>query len=150
MKMRKTALATLGLAALLGVVAPPLQAYDAGKNMVFSVSERVRVGNVDLDPGTYVIRVVDHGSDLNLLQMTNLESTTVFTTLQARQRYHPDTRLSPEGSLHFDDVPGAPHLLRTWNVPNRSFGYDIVTSVARPVNMATMVVKGAGPLQASR
>ena len=56
MNMRKTALATLGLAALLGVVAPPLQAYDAGKNMVFSVSERVRVGNVDLDAVPTVIR----------------------------------------------------------------------------------------------
>ena len=151
MRMRKTAPAALGLAALLGVItAPPLQAFDAGRNMVFSISDRVRVGSVDLDPGTYVIRVVNHGSDLNLLQLTNLESTTLCTTLQARQRYYPDVKTSPEGTLHFEDVPGAPHLLRTWNVPNRSFGYDIVTSPPRPADVAMKVVRGEGPLRASR
>ena len=147
---KRLALSATAAVAVLGLAAQPLQAFDAAKNTLFSVTDPIRVGDRTLGAGTYVIRVVNHGTDLNVLQVTDGDLMKVLATFHARQHAILPLDVSSEGTLTFDDVPGKPNLLRSWNVPDRSFGYDIVTSVPRPDNLASLIVKGSGPVQASR
>jgi hypothetical protein len=150
MNIRTTKLTLAALTAALGFAAQPLQAFDAPKNTLFTVAEPIRIGDRTLAAGTYVIRVVDHVTDLNTLQVTDSDLLTVYTTFQARQRGVLDADLSREGTLTFDEVPGQAHLLRSWNLPNRSFGYDILTSVPKEARTASLVVKGSPLVKASK
>jgi hypothetical protein len=147
---KRLALSATAAVAVLGLAAQPLHAFDAAKNTLFSVTDPIRVGDRTLGAGTYVIRVVNHATDLNLLQVTDPATMAVYATFQARQRSVLDLDISPEGTLTFDDVPGQPNLLRSWKVPNRSFGYDVVTSVPRPENLASLTVRGSPLVKAAR
>ena len=150
MTNRRKSLVLATAAAALGFAALPLLAFDAPKNPVFSVDDPIRVGDTQLGAGTYVIRVVRHDADLNLLQVTDRDGMTVHTTFQARQRPVLESEIVAEGTLLFDDVPGTAHLLRSWTLPNRSFSYDIVTNVPRPANQAALIVKGTPSARAAR
>lgn len=149
MKLQRTTLVAAVIAAA-SFAALPAQAFDAPKNTVFSVTDPIRVGNKTLNAGTYVIRVVEHYTDLNVLQVTDKDLLTVYATFQARQRALPDSEVSSEGTLYFDGAPGSANLLRSWNLPNRAFGYDIVTSVPKAPNVATLVVKGSPLARAAK
>ena len=118
------------------------------KNTVFTVEETVRVGDATLAPGTYVIRVVDHGTDLNLIQVMDLDRMNVLAMMQARQRSRPVSEVISEGTLTFEGAPGATRLLRKWDLERRAFGYDIVSSEPRVPNAASLVVRTA-PLVAA-
>jgi hypothetical protein len=141
-------LATAAFAAL--GMAPSAWAFDEQKNTVFTVQEPVRVGDVTLAPGTYVIRVVDHGTDLNVLQVTDLDRMKVLAMMQARQRSRLPSEVLSEGTLTFEGAPGGTRLLRKWNLEYRTFGYDVVSSEARAPNAASLVVRTAPLAVASK
>lgn len=143
MKIRRITLAAAAIAAALGFAAQPLHAFDSPKITVFTVTDPIQVGDTTLNAGTYAIRVVDHGADLKVLQVTDKSRQTVYATFQAMQHQLLDSKISSDGTLHFDRVPGEALLLRSWDVPNRSFGYDIVTRVPKASDVAKLAVKGS-------
>ena len=143
MKTPKSFLVAAAAASLLGLAARPARALEDPKNTLFSVTDPVRVGETTLGAGSYVIRVVNRTTDLNMLQVTDPDSLTVYTTFQARQHPIQPYAVSPVGTLTFDDAPGTAPLLRSWDLPNRAFGYDIVTRSPKTPAVASFVVKGA-------
>jgi hypothetical protein len=150
MKIQRTILTAAVIAAAASFAALPAQAFDAPKNTIFTVTDPIRVGHTTLNAGTYVIRVVEHLTDINLLQVTDRDLMTVYATFQARQHSLLDSEVSADGTLYFAGAPGTPNLLRSWDLPNRSFGYDIVTSTPKTPSTATIVVKGPPVVRAAR
>jgi hypothetical protein len=150
MKIHRTGLAVAAIVAALGFAAQPLHALDTPRLTVFSVTDPIRVGDTTLNAGTYAIRVVNYSTNVNVLQVTDKDLQQVYATFMAVQRPIPDSSVSSQGTLYFDDVQGKALFLRSWDLPSRSFGYDIATRAPGAPAVATIAVKGSPLVRAAK
>lgn len=115
----------IGLALL-----PSLQADTWDKKTTLTINEPIQVPScctathtVTLQPGEYVMVLVDSSSDRHIVRIFDKDQQNVITTILAIPNY----RLQPTGNTVFQfwEVPeGQPKALRAWFYPGDNFGQE--------------------------
>jgi len=137
------------LAAFAGLIsvalAPTVQADTWNKKTILTVNERVQLPScctpdhtVILEPGEYVMLLVDSMADRHIVRVFDKDQQHVITTILAIPNY----RLQPTGKtvLQYWEVPvGQPRALRAWFYPGDNFGQEFAYPKQKAVEIATFV-----------
>lgn len=138
--MKTLACATAGICAglTLAAMAPEAvgQTFKEHRSTL-TVAEPLEVPGKILDPGTYVIKVLETQNNRNIVQVTDVEEKTVLAMAIAT----PHVGLTPPPNTTFVYYPTASgatatRTLRTWFAPNDRYGQDFVYPRARAVELA--------------
>jgi len=126
---------------VVGLAFSPVAHADAwNKKTIVTVHEPIIAGNVVLEPGTYVWRLLDSPSERHVVQIFNREENHIFTTVIAIPNY----RLQPTDHTQFtfwETPAGVPKAVRAWFYPGDNFGQEFAfpkklvaqLAAARPV-----------------
>jgi LPXTG-motif cell wall-anchored protein len=126
----------IALAAFAGCLSlallPNVQADEWNKKTNITVNDPVQLPScctpdhtVTLQPGEYVMVLVDSLSDRHIVRIFDKDQKNVITTILAVPNY----RLQPTGNtvLQYWEVPaGQPRALRAWFYPGDNFGQEFV------------------------
>jgi hypothetical protein len=140
-------LSNMALAAFAGCIGvallPSLQADQWDKKTILTVNETIQVPScctpdytVTLQPGEYVMVLVDSLSDRHIVRIFDKDRQHVITTILAVPNY----RLQPTGKTVFQywEVPaGQPKAMRAWFYPGDNFGQEFVYHKQTAVQIAT-------------
>jgi hypothetical protein len=112
------------------------------KKTVLTVNEPILVPGATLQPGKYVVKLVDSMANRHIVRIFNEGEDQVITTVLAIPNY----RLTPTGTTQFmfwETPAGNPPAIRAWFYPGDNFGQEfaypkglaakIATTVAEPV-----------------
>jgi len=131
-----------GVALIAAAVTLPVKADQWDKKTVITINEPVQVPsccNVDhtvvLQPGTYVLVLVDSLSDRHIVRVFEQDEKTVVTTILAVPNY----RLRPTGKTAFQfwETPaGQPRAMRAWFYPGDNFGQEFAYPKTKSVEIA--------------
>jgi hypothetical protein len=136
--MRKVALVVWCLAVSAGI----LLGDEWTKRTEITFNEPVIVAGypvVTLEPGTYVIRLMNHDHNRNIVQIFNDREDKLYTTVLAINNY----RLNPtdKTTMTFYETPaGNPIALRSWFFPWDNWGQEFVY----PKGLAAKIAKETG------
>jgi hypothetical protein len=137
----------LALAAFAGCISfavlPALQADQWDKKTLLTVNEPIQMPScctpdhtVTLQPGEYVLVLVDSLSDRHIVRVFDKDQKNVITTILAIPNY----RLQPTGKTVFQywEVPaGQPKALRAWFYPGDNFGQEFAYHKQTALQIAT-------------
>ena len=126
-------IASIGL--LATGLAPRARADQWNKKTVMTVGEAIQVPNQVLEPGTYVVKLLDSPSNRHIVQIFNADETALLTTILAIPNY----RLEPTGDTVFtfwEMPPGQPRALRAWFYPGDNFGQEFAYPKTKAVAIA--------------
>jgi hypothetical protein len=124
-------LSTLALAAFAGILlAPSVHADDWDKKTTLTVTEPIRMPSccnpdhsVTLQPGKYVIQLVNSLSDRHIVRVFAEDGTTVITTILAIPNYR--LNATAKSDFSFWEVPaGETPAMRAWFYPGDNFGQE--------------------------
>jgi hypothetical protein len=136
--LKKSALAAC--VGVLGLAIVPNSRADVwNKKTILTVNEPIQVPGQVLQPGTYVMKLMDSPSSRHVVQVFNEDESQILATILALPNY----RLQPTGDSKFtfwETVSGEPKPLRSWFYPGDNFGQEF----AYPKDKATMIAKSAG------
>jgi hypothetical protein len=123
-------------ASCLGLMAvvPSAMADQWNKKTILTVNERIAVPGKVLEPGKYVMRLMDSPSNRHIVQIFNEREDQLQTTVLAIPNY----RLRPTGETEFQwwETPaGQPKAMRAWFYPGDNFGQEF----AYPKNEAVAI-----------
>ena len=105
------------------------------KKTVVTFPEPVEVPGAVLEPGRYVMKLVDSQSDRHIVQFLNADENQVYSTALAI----PNSRFDPADKtiLTFYEVPGGkPQALRAWFYPGDTIGQEFAYPKARATQIA--------------
>jgi hypothetical protein len=138
-----TAFKKTALAACVGVlgfaVVPATRADVWNKKTILTINESIQLPNKVLEPGKYVMKLMDSPSNRHIVQVFNEDESQLLTTVLALPNY----RLQPTGETHFtfwETVSGEPKPLRSWFYPGDNFGQEF----AYPKSKATVIARASG------
>ena len=118
--------AVLALALLSITLAPSAKADEWDKKTVITVQGgAVQIQGTVLQPGKYVLKLLDSQADRQILQVFNADETHLETTILANAVY----RLDPTGDTRFTfaEVPaGQPPAISTWFYPGDNYGLQFL------------------------
>jgi len=112
-----------GGALLTSPLVPDARADAWNKKTIVDFSRPVEVPGAVLQPGKYVMKLVDSQSDRHIVQFSNERENQVYATVLAIPAY----RLQPTGKtvITFYEMPGGqPEAIRTWFYPGDNFGQE--------------------------
>jgi len=122
----------LGLAALM----PNALADQWNKKTILTINEPIQVPGKVLQPGKYVMKLMDSPSNRHIVQVFNEREDELQTTILAIPNY----RLQPTGRTEFQwwETPaGQPKAMRAWFYPGDNFGQEF----AYPKTMSVEIAK---------
>jgi hypothetical protein len=142
-------LQNIALAAFAGCIGlaliPSLQADDWNKKTILTLNEPLEVPDcctpdhtIILQPGEYVMVLVDSLSDRHIVRIFDKDQKHVMTTILAIPNY----RLQPTGKtvLQYWEVPaGQPRALRAWFYPGDNFGQEFAYPKQKAAQIAAFV-----------
>jgi LPXTG-motif cell wall-anchored protein len=124
------------------VLTAGLQADTWNKKTTLTVTEPIEVPScctpshtVMLEPGEYVIKLMDSLSDRHIVQVFDKDEQHIITTILAIPNY----RLKPTGNTVFQywEVPaGQPKELRAWFYPGDNFGQEFAYHKQKALEIA--------------
>ena len=118
--------AALALALFTTTLAPSAKADEWNKKTVITVrGGAVQIQGTVLEPGKYVLKLLDSQADRQILQVFNADETHLETTILASAAY----RLEPTGDTRFTlaEVPaGQPPAISTWFYPGDNYGLQFL------------------------
>ena len=123
MKLRFGKTALLGVAYVATSLVPSARAAEWDKKTIITLNESIQIEGTVLDPGQYVLKLVNSDADRRILQVYNADETAVKTTILGKTAY----RLEPTGDTRFtfyEAPPGEPRALRTWFYPGDNAGIE--------------------------
>jgi hypothetical protein len=131
-----------GIALFAALLLPSLPADDWNKKTVITITEPVQMPNcctpdhtITLQPGTYVLALVDSLADRHIVRVFEKDEKTVITTILAIPNY----RLRPTGksTFQFWETPaGKPRAMRAWFYPGDNFGQEFAYPKTTSVEIA--------------
>lgn len=131
-----------GVALIAAAVTPSAKADQWDKKTVITITEPVQVPSccdpdhvVVLQPGTYVLALVDSLSDRHIVRVFQQDEKTVVTTILAIPNY----RLKPtdKTAFQFWETPaGQPRAMRAWFYPGDNFGQEFAYPKTRSAEIA--------------
>lgn len=136
MKVRTTLLTALAATGLLLSLAPAAIADTWNKKTHLTVNETIEVPGAVLEPGQYVVRLVDSQSNRHIVRFLNEREDQVISTVLAIPNY----RMEPTGDTEFSwyETPqGEPPALRAWFYPGDNFGQEFVYPERQGRELAT-------------
>jgi hypothetical protein len=116
--------------------APALHADEWNKRTIMTVNEAVQVPGKTLEPGQYVMKLLDSPSNRHIVQIYDKDEQHLITTVLAIPNY----RLEPTGKTQFgfwETPAGQPKALRSWFYPGDNFGQEF----AYPKNEAMQIAR---------
>jgi hypothetical protein len=134
---------TLIAVCLLSSFATAVYASDADKRTVITINEPLIVAGVPvvtLEPGTYVMLLVESYSDRHIVQIFNERQDKLFTTVLAVPNYRLDANTGKTKLAFWETPAGNPRALRAWFYPGDNFGQEFVY----PKGLAAKVAREAG------
>jgi len=114
----------------------PAVADTWNKKTIITISEPVQIPGAMLEPGKYVMKLLDSPSNRHIVQVFNEREDHLYTTILAIPNY----RLQPTGKTEFQfwETPaGQPKAMRAWFYPGDNFGQEF----AYPKNTAIQIAK---------
>jgi hypothetical protein len=129
----KTFAATLAVASSIFV--PGAMADQWNKKTYITVNEAIQVPGKVLQPGRYVMRLMESQSNRHIVQIFNEREDQLQTTVLAIPNY----RLQPTGKTEFQwwETPaGQPRALRAWFYPGDNFGQEFAYPKSEAVAIA--------------
>ena len=120
----RTALTILcGMVLAAGIVTTPARADLFDKKTILTVNQPIQVTDTVLEPGQYVLKLLDSQADRHIVQIFNRDQTHIINTVLAI----PAERLEPTGKTEFtfwETPPGTYRALRRWYYPGDNFGQE--------------------------
>jgi len=116
--------------------APALHADEWNKRTILTVNEPIQIPGKTLEPGQYVMKLLDSPSNRHIVQIYDKDEQHLITTVLAIPNY----RLEPTGKTQFgfwETPAGQPKALRSWFYPGDNFGQEF----AYPKNEAMQIAK---------
>ncbi len=116
--------------------APALHADEWNKRTILTVNEPIQVPGKTLEPGQYVMKLLDSPSNRHIVQIYDKNEQHLVTTVLAIPNY----RLEPTGKTQFgfwETPAGQPKALRSWFYPGDNFGQEF----AYPKGEAMQIAK---------
>src|SRR5579884_1527636 len=116
-RLKALAIAT-GFGLFGAMLAPNALADQWNKRTILTVNEPIQVPGKVLQPGKYVMKLMDSPSNRHIVQIYNGDESNIVTTILALPNY----RLEPTGKTEFgfwETPPGQPRALRAWFYPRR-------------------------------
>jgi hypothetical protein len=132
--LRALAIAT-GFGMVGALMAPNALADQWNKRTILTVNEPIQVPGKVLQPGKYVMKLMDSPADRHIVQIYNGDESHIVTTILALPNY----RLQPTGKTEFsfwETPPGQPRALRAWFYPGDNFGQEFAYPKNEAVNIA--------------
>jgi hypothetical protein len=128
---------TFAAASCLGLMTlvPSAMADQWNKRTILTVNEPIQVPGKVLQPGKYVMRLMDSPSNRHIVQVFNEREDQLQTTILAIPNY----RLQPTGSTEFQwwETPaGQPRAMRAWFYPGDNFGQEFAYPKTEAVTIA--------------
>jgi hypothetical protein len=120
---------------------PQVNAQTSNEKTIMTFSEPFEVPGVGaqvLPAGTYAFTLVESLSDRNIVRITNVEGTHVFTTILAID----NVRLRPTDKtvLTFKERgEGQPEAIKAWFYPGYAWGQEFVYPKKRAIELAKIV-----------
>jgi hypothetical protein len=114
--------------------APNAMADQWNKRTIITVGEPIQVPGKVLQPGKYVMKLMDSPSNRHIVQIFNEDESQLQTTVLAIPNY----RLQPTGKTEFgwwETPAGQPRAMRAWFYPGDNFGQEF----AYPKNEAVTI-----------
>jgi hypothetical protein len=131
MKKAFAAATCLGLLTISSAMAD-----EWNKKTYLTVNEPISVPGKVLQPGRYVMRLLDSPSNRHIVQIYNDREDQLQTTVLAIPNY----RLQPTGKTEFQwwETPaGQPKAMRAWFYPGDNFGQEFAYPKQQAVSIAT-------------
>jgi len=120
----RTALAVIGVAVLAGAFVPNhAKADDWNKKTTLTINEPIQIRDTYLEPGQYVLRLLDSQSDRHVVQIFNADQTHLINTVLAI----PKERLDVTGHSEFtfwETPAGKARAMRAWFYPGDLIGNE--------------------------
>jgi hypothetical protein len=116
-------------------LAPAALADQWNKRTLLTVKEPIQVPGKVLQPGKYVMRLLESQSNRHVVQIFNERENQLQTTVIAIPNY----RLQPSGKTEFQwwETPaGQPKALRAWFYPGDNFGQEFAYPKTEAVQLA--------------
>jgi LPXTG-motif cell wall-anchored protein len=139
----RTALGILcGIALAMGVAATPARAEAHDKKTILTVNETIQVRDTVLEPGQYVLKLMDSQSDRHIVQIFNSDQTHIINTILAIPR----ERLYATGRTEFtfwETPPGNVRAMRTWFYPGDQIGQEF--PYPKHLQQVAMLMPPPGP-----
>ena len=139
MKIFSNVFASVSCAALLIAGLAPQQANaDAwNKKTIMTINEPLQVPKMVLQPGTYVLKLLDSQADRHIVQIFDEKEKHLITTILAI----PNERLRVRGKTEFgfwETPAGQPRALRAWFYPGDNFGHEFAYDRTAATQLATL------------
>lgn len=112
-----------GLALGVGLLSFHARADEWNKKTIITLNEPTQISETYLEPGQYVLKLVDSPSNRNIVQIFDADERHVINTILAIPNY----RLTPTGhsSFLFWETPaGSAKALRAWFYPGDNYGQE--------------------------
>jgi LPXTG-motif cell wall-anchored protein len=139
------ALFAVALAASLA--APSANADEWNKRTILTVNETIQVQDAVLQPGQYVLRLLNSNSDRHVVQIFNGRENHIIATILAIPR----ERLEPTGETQFtfyETPAGTARAMRTWFYPGDLIGQEF-TRPKHPYQLAMAAAPAPAPAPAA-
>lgn len=107
------------------LLAPAIKADQWDKRTVLTIGQSIQIPHRVLQPGTYVMRLLDSSWDRHIVQVFDKNGQHLITTVLAIPNY----RLEPTGKSAFtfwETPAGQPPALRAWFYPGDNYGQEFV------------------------
>jgi len=104
------------------------------KKTILTVNESIQLPGAVLEPGKYVMKLMDSPSNRHIVQVFNDREDKLITTVLAIPNY----RLQPKGETEFgwwETPAGQPKAMRAWFYPGDNFGQEF----AYPKNLSVQI-----------
>ena len=112
-------------AATMSVLAPSMNASAWDKRTTVTFSGAVEVPGTVLQPGRYIMKLVDSPADRHIVQFSNERENHVFATVLAIPAWRENP--SDKSIFTFYEAPvGEPQAMRTWFYPGDNTGEEFV------------------------
>jgi len=111
----------LALSVMGGVVVAPLRADQLNRLTVITVNEPISVSGTVLNPGQYVLKMLDDHSDIVLVYDRNEQH--LVTSTMAIPTYRVDAPDKTEFTF-YENSPEQPEALHTWFHPGSTTGLE--------------------------
>jgi hypothetical protein len=128
---------TFAAASCLGLMTlvPSAMADQWNKRTILTVNEPIQLPGKVLQPGKYVMKLMDSPSNRHIVQVFNEREDQLQTTILAIPNY----RLQPTGNTEFQwwETPaGQPRAMRAWFYPGDNFGQEFAYPKSEAVAIA--------------
>jgi hypothetical protein len=141
-KIRQFAVA-ITCAATMSVLAPSMSASMWDKRTTVTFSGAVEVPGAVLQPGRYIMKLVDSPADRHIVQFSNERENHVFATVLAIPAWRQNP--SDKSIFTFYEAPvGEPQAMRTWFYPGDNSGQEFVYPKERLAALLAGVNRGNG------